>query len=672
MKIDFKKIINIQNKSDLKSFPLDKPIFQFNYLFHYLIMLHNLDGLKLQKFPIYKENNDGLNGFHLAAKEYNFDILSYLIKTYPEYIYNRNLKSEAWTVYLDIEEFPHIMKSFPDLDWDDLIINGTKLSNQLLKTIIVNLSKEKLFQFLKLFKIRPELKNPYLFAIVQNHNLKTDEIIKILDTFTDEELNLKDTKASGEGILLDALELKNEKLVDYLIGRNVDYDYYTFIKAENPLVLSFFIDITNKQNIFTPKILNLLSKSNPEFYKQTNKYLDNIAHTIFYIRINRNKQIDSAENFKTQNYSPDFLILKNLDSDSWNQLNIEKLAPLNLITGLDWDIYSSVIKSDIKIEKNILKKIIDDKNIDSRWKKTMNSLPVYETKEDDSIKLDQEDYAHATLFQAKFKDVGIFAIHLADKWKNDLVVPNNTSYLLSNLTYENTFPFADDIISKEPVFPWIISYHNTNEYYIHPYLNNIINSERRKGQRRFATVFISLIYEKMLHANILIYDFKNMTVERFEPYGNSSLVDPDIDDVLEEDLCWNTGLKYIRPKDYLPFAGFQTVSDENYIMNKKNGDYGGFCLAWCLFYLESRLKNPELKPDILVKKLINKITKSDVKFTEFIRNYSNKINEFRIKYLEKAGINPKDISNSQLSMDSNQKVAQYLVNRFNGTDKQNH
>lgn len=667
MKIDFKKIINIKNKSDLKYFQLDKPIFQSNYLFHYLIMLHNFNGLKLQKFPIYIENNEGLNGFHLAAKEYNFEILSYLIKTYPEYLYNRNNKSEAWTAYLDFEEFPRVMKSFPDLDWDDLIISGTKLPYQLLKALIVNLSKDKLYQFLKLFNIRPDMKNPYLFAIVQNPSLKTDEIINILDTFTDEELNLKDTKASGEGILLDALELKNEKLVDYLISRNIDYDYYTFIKAENPLIVSFFNDIIENKNIYTPKILKLLIKSNPEFYKQTNKYLDNIAHSIFYIRINRNKQI--TENINSQNYSPDFLILKNLDSDSWNQINIEKLAPFNLITKLDWDIFSHLIKPDFLIEKNILEKIYTDPNIDSRWKRTMNNLKVYEKKEDLDIKVDDENYAHATLFQAKFKDVGIFAIHLANKWKHNLVVPNTASYLLNNLTYENTFPFADDVISKEPVFPWVISFHNTNEYYIHPYLNNIINSERRNGQKRFATVFVSLIYEKLLHANILIYDFKNMTVERFEPYGNSILVDPDIDDVLEEDLCWNTGLKYIRPKDYLPYTGFQTISDENYAMNKKNGDYGGFCLAWCLFYLESRLKNPELKPDILVKKLINKINNSDIKFSEFIRNYSNKINEYRIQHLEKAGVHPKDISNSQMSIDTNNKVTKYIIMGFNGVNK---
>ena len=44
-------------------------------------------------------------------------------------------------------------------------------------------------------------------------------------------------------------------------------------------------------------------------------------------------------------------------------------------------------------------------------------------------------------------------------------------------------------------------------------------------------VFLSLVFDRMLHANILIYDFKNMTVERFEPYGNSSLIEDFIDDI---------------------------------------------------------------------------------------------------------------------------------------------
>jgi hypothetical protein len=245
------------------------------------------------------------------------------------------------------------------------------------------------------------------------------------------------------------------------------------------------------------------------------------------------------------------------------------------------------------------------------------------------------------------------------------------SYLLNNLTFEDTYPFSDDIISKVPVFPWVISYYSPDEYYIHPYLNNIINSTRRDGNKRFAVVFISITLDNALHANILVYDFKNLTVERFEPYGNSSLIDNSIDELLEEELTWNTGLKYLRTNDFLPWAGFQTISDETNLINKKAGDFGGFCLAWCLWYLETKLKNPDVDSKTLVSKLIHKMTKLDIKFSEYIRNYSNKINEKRVKYLENIGFNPKTISNVYLTNELDIKLTNYLINKFSSLETNN-
>ena len=168
------------------------------------------------------------------------------------------------------------------------------------------------------------------------------------------------------------------------------------------------------------------------------------------------------------------------------------------------------------------------------------------------------------------------------------------SYLLNNLTFEDTYPFSDDIIVREPIFPWVISYYSENEYYIHPYLNNIINSARRDGKKRFAAVFISLTFDTMLHANVLVYDFKNMTVERFEPYGNSSTYDEMYLDKLIMDYILkfkNTKIKYYTPGDFLETGRFQTISNDSSLEVKKTGDPFGYCLAWCLWYIEIKLKN---------------------------------------------------------------------------------
>ena len=151
----------------------------------------------------------------------------------------------------------------------------------------------------------------------------------------------------------------------------------------------------------------------------------------------------------------------------------------------------------------------------------------------------------------------------------------------------------------------------------------------------------------MLHANILIYDFKNMTVERFEPYGDSSLVENTIDDILEEELTWNTGLKYLRPKDFLPFAGFQTISDETNLINTKAGDFGGFCLAWCLWYVEHKMINLNIEPKQLIRKTINRFMSMNIRPMEYIRNYANYISIFRLNYLKKIGI-PDNITSNEI------------------------
>lgn len=649
MKIDYKKIINIKNKNQLNKFPLNKPIYHNNYLFHYLVMLNNIDGFKLKRFPVYIENHDKLNAFHLAAKENNIKILYYLIKNYPEYIYNSNYFEEKFTAYLLFEEFPNLIKKFPNLDWYELIINGAK-NNLILKSILTNSNYSNLKKFLNLYKLELN-KDQYLFEICNNQKLSVDEKIEILDKFSDEDINQK-TKM-GDGLILYAIDLNNEKLFDYLLNRNIDIDYYTGGENHNPLEEAVLTDIINNKKYFSKKILDKLININPTFYKSTNKYLNNITHHILFVRMNRNAQINLLDNI---DYSIDLDILKQCDSETWNKLNIDKVTPLELISNLDFNIYSKLFNN-ISINPNIIDKI-KNKN----WKELFQKLNIYTEKND--VIIDDQKYTHYTLFQARFKDVAIFSLYLNDTYK-DLYIPNMTTYKINNITFDDGIPFSDEIISKEPIFPWLVMYNfYDNEYYIHPYLNNLINSERRSNKKRYVLVFLELRFRDNLHANILFYDLKNMTIERFEPYGGNN-IDNRIDDTLEEELTWNTGLKYIRPKDYLPYSGFQMISDENNLKNQKPGDFGGFCLAWCLWYVETRLKNQDIDSKILNEKLINKINSKNIKFSEYIRNYSNKINDKRIQYLKKMGIDNNKVSDLYPDNDTDFIITKYIINRYN-------
>jgi hypothetical protein len=176
---------------------------------------------------------------------------------------------------------------------------------------------------------------------------------------------------------------------------------------------------------------------------------------------------------------------------------------------------------------------------------------------------------------------------------------------------------------------------------------------------------VSLIFNNN-HKSIRlqVYDFNNMTVERFDPYGDTVYFDKQLDEILEEELTWNTGFKYLKPSDYMPVSGFQTISDELNPLNQKSGDFGGFCLAWCTWYLEHRIKNSKIDQKDLVKKLIKKMSSMDITFMEYIRNYANKLNEERVQNLIKAGIDEKKISNTIIDNKTNYVLNKFLITEF--------
>ena len=644
MKIDYKKLLNI-NKNNINKKNINTPIINNNYLFHYLILLDNLKGLKLAKFPIYQEDDDGLNGFHLAAKINNIDILLYLINTYPDYIYNKNNKNCTFAYYLLEKSLITVITHFPKLDW------GYLIPIKLLRLYFRNFSYPNINKILKLLNISNI--SCYLYNIIYNDNISITQKISICDKFSDIELNQKNS-LDGSGILLDSLTLNNEKIFNYLVNRNVDYDYYTIINTENPFRIGINLDIVNNKKFFSKILLSLYIKKKHNFDYELNKYADNIIHNILYIRINRLHLI--AENLKID-YTIDTDIFKYCKSDIlWNQPNNDKISPIELVTNLDFNIYSPLLEN-VKITL-VNKDTINKLNTNDVWLKFINKLEIY-TPSDDII-INELPYTHYTLFQSKFKDLALFVLFLSDKYK-DLYIPTLESYLLENVTADETEQlFTDDIIEQKQIFPWFISYYNDNEYYIHPYLNNLIKSNINK--KKYAIVFLSRIFDSTLHANIIFYNFEKLTIERFEPYG--IINDNNIDEILEEELTWNTSLKYIKPADYLPYAGFQTISNENNLSNQKVGDFGGFCLAWCIWYIESRINNINIEPKILVNKLISKLNTKNIKFSEYIRNYSHKINNCRIEYLLNIGIDKKMISNLYFDNNTEKLLTNYIVNKY--------
>jgi hypothetical protein len=635
MKLNLDKILNIKTKRDLESFNINKPIFYDNYLFHYLITLDKLDILQMAKFPVFKLNEEGLDGFMLAAKYNNMKILKYLIKEYPEYCQNHNEDNLGFINFLENpEKIIPLMKEFPKVDWYYLLKFKDKKSMEFYSYFISILDFDDLDWLLKNFDDSKRFNRYYLSsAIIENQKIKDKDKINIFNKFSDEDINVKDLE--NNGLIINLIDLEDPELTKYFISRNLDLEY--IIKPITSFITPFFylytkLNLMNNSNLI--KIAKIIwNKIKLDFSFVSKEGIDYLGLALTISNDEKVPLLDEINEY----------ILKNSPEYSWNRVNQEKMTNLFLLIKKPFDKYHKYVK-DKKLDISVKDK--DGNTIleyaDPKWKEFLLKSEKY--KPDLKLHLDENKYQHYTKFTATLIDIIIYFIHLDKKHKN-LYIPK------INKGDSNNFPWFINFNSEENILD------------IHPNLNFLINNVRRDKSHDYGIVFLSLTLEDNLkHANILLYDFKNLTVERFEPYGDNG-IDEIIDEYLEEELTWNTGLKYLRPKDFLTKPGYQLISNEG-SENLKAGDFGGFCLGWCLWYIEHRMKNSNIDPKSLNKKTIEKMLHLQDSFTEFIRNYSNKLFDYKFKIIKNISIPERNISNLYLSLEDENKIIDYAENFF--------
>jgi len=262
--------------------------------------------------------------------------------------------------------------------------------------------------------------------------------------------------------------------------------------------------------------------------------------------------------------------------------------------------------------------------------------------------------------------------YIKDKYINDKIHLTNNNLLkytkvLTGLleTYlENHYEFT----------PYVIFWKNKNEYYIHNDVWFYMSNCMQNPHIRFIFLKISFATsEQTTHANILIYDKHTHTMERFEPYGNVPNLDNNmLDDILRAYFGgYIKKLTYVTPHDmYGEALGFQTQSKDDDMYVKKHGDPFGYCLAWCFWYLEQRITNPDVKSSALIKQCMDDILQtggdSDRNvFITFIRNYSSTLTDAKNKMFKSAGIAKSAYYDVVLGKSDDDKIRKYLSRSIN-------
>jgi hypothetical protein len=648
--------------TDFKSEELEKEI-NGSFLIHQAIKQNNDNFFKeynLLNYEINLIDKNKSHPLHLLLDDYYdknkvIDILeNKCAKNIPWLNKNKDDKTIIELILENNKIFGQIKKPLLDLLKPNLLNQQDELNYLALS----NLDSDNLNDLMKKVKINFDLPKtkPAIFGIIENPHIPN--FISFLKDLKLKDYDIKDK--FGNNILFHYLN-------SIITNKNLNFEKNNIKKNIFGLldlgVNGDFLNPINGAQIFRGIILHQekLGFNQNDLFKYfrivnpnlTNSNGDNLGHFI----INYHQQ---------KNLSPNKLfvdILKNLDD--FNQINLwgESVWFYLLQLDLSLDILKEFKKKPINLlQKNYQGTSVNDliDNLDNdEIKKFYQNLDKIKDKD---VKLIQGEFSHSTYFRARFDDILLYFHLLENKYKNLIVPRFNNLSLSQSINFDgNTINLPTNLDITFYDIPYFISYQNDDTYFINPYLNLIINQIKNDGEKDYAIVFLSLSDEsKNLHANILLYDFKNNRIERFEPYGNTKIIENNLDNILEEELTWNTGFSYYR--NTCPFTGIQSLSDETNSLNEKPGDFGGFCLAWCLWYVEMRLHNPELQPKKLIETSIKKIINDNKSpaILNYIRNFGNKLAQEKYKIYQKLKIPKETWSNLIFDDETNEKIENFI------------
>ena len=117
------------------------------------------------------------------------------------------------------------------------------------------------------------------------------------------------------------------------------------------------------------------------------------------------------------------------------------------------------------------------------------------------------------------------------------------------------------------------------------------------------------------HANMLIYDKVNGTLERFEPHGqitldifNPGLLDRSLPVMFEKNIS-RKPVRYIAPEAFCPVKGPQVLEE---IAREKMGitfNVGkGLCSVWSFIYADLRLSNPDKSQSDIINYITSQVS----------------------------------------------------------------
>lgn len=612
----------------------------------------------------YFKNSDGENALHLAIKSSDLDILITILKKIPDINIKKNNGETCLHIsikYRCYQILEYVLKEYNSV----LNYNSTESKYNFTPLHYLFLSLD--FELIGLFSSRINNFNPniqdksgniflhyFINNIIQNNtDYNKKNLLEVFDIIKNLPINYNLTNIDGNTpchiLLLNLKIFKKDYniLINHLVektnlniqNKNGESCLFLLVKEHYWLEVINIID-KKKLDIFIKD-----DKSNTVFdYLDSDdelKFINLITNSYLYIlsiEQNKSKWIDYWDNRCKKNVK-----LQELNDTEKDLLQNIKI---NTTDNVCYDIIYNKIKNFIlDFKKN--KKIYG-----------LNSHPS-NTK---NIKL-IEDYPEVITptFTGSTIDVISGLMYLNIKYKSNLKTSLSILDLSSNIivcTKSNICEFVGfEILWKN--YQLVMPTSKSNDF------TRLLIEISSDPSIRFCVIPLGIELTTQDysygHANILLFDFESMQVERFEPHGSEPPYGLDYNAHLLDNLLKNkiasTKLKfeYFCPEDYLPKIGFQ-IKEIYELKNDYIGDPNGFCAGWCLWWCDIRIKNSQINRRKLVNLLFREIINEEYSYKKLIRNYTKIITDYRDKLLGKINININDWINDTMTTQQKDKL----------------
>ncbi len=617
-------------------------------------------------------NSDGLSVLHLYYKYGGHD-KDLLKNKYICYL-DVNNKSLANYIISKIDLF----ELFIDQMIQNKCIENLNLDPDINITIIDIFHKEKNDRYEKI--LMKMIDHGVSYTNVVYYSIYLNEI-GILDKILKRKLNLSIKNKREKTPLMFAVYYGKyeivEKLLDHSMKNEREYMINYGGKKNNDRPIN--IAITRSDFKMIRLLLDKLHQTNDSFkLDQTDQYQNTYLHN--FIKLIGNNKINgihdilkifiNVTDLNQENYAGTTSLHLLFQTGLWKEVVdvlIHKKLDLLKVDEFGNNIYSYIKDDDtelfMKIPHNIVISVDKSKSVIKRKSKKNNQ----------SYSVFNSDMIHNMIYMKYLMDKHTDLLYIPyrpmDEPNKDfeLFVESMTSYSIdpAHSTMNRLTKIMNSLFYCYT--PHYIIWKSKTHYFIHHDLKEILQQFEEK---RYILIKITLIIDdEIIHANMFMFDVEKKIGRRFEPMGVSDIIDgKELDRVLGDLFSEVFGeIKYIEPDQYLQGLNFQLTSADDDPSNKNLGDPYGYCLAWCLWFIDLRLTYPDYDDIELVHNFFRKtrdpiltstvfvesdlssleseVNGSDNYYLDFIRIYAKMLDEKKNKIMIEMGIDKNDIYN---------------------------